>query len=223
MKQTVIIPAHNEKDIVEDLLKHLRSLGKDLEIIVVANGCTDDTAKRAAKLADRVVEEEEGNLPKAKNVGMKYITTDLVTFLDADSFPDKQYFDEAERLYTGGFFENYDGFYPRIYSLEGDKKGSLYLYHLFCLSPIRSATGGCMTMKTGRFGAGFNEDVYNDDHDMAKRHRFKYMPKLKCLTSTRRLNEVGSWGMFKFYVKAYFQLIKRKRPEIYKSQTANSS
>ena len=222
MKQTVIIPAHNEERIIGDLLKHLRSLEKELEIIVVANGCTDNTAEKARELADTVVVEEEGNLPKAKNIGMNHVTTDLVTFLDADSYPDREYFEEAERLYRSGFFRRHDGFYPRIYSLEGDKGKTLFLYHIFCRSPIRSATGGCMTMKADKFGAGFNEDVYNDDHDMAKRHKFRYMPNLKCLTSTRRLNEKGSWSMFKFYVKAYFQIIRRERPEIYKSQSPNS-
>lgn len=211
MKQSIVIPAYNEEAIIGDLLRYLRSLDQNIEIVVVANGCTDNTAQKAAPLADIVVVEEEGNIPKAKNLGMKAASGNLVTFLDADTYPQKDYFEKTAELYNNGFFEEYDGLYTRIYPLEGDKELAYFLYHLFCRSPIRSASGSCMTIKADRFGTGFNENVYGDDHDMARRHNFKYMYQLTCLTSTRRLNKWGIVNMFKFYVKGYFQVQKRQR------------
>jgi glycosyltransferase involved in cell wall biosynthesis len=47
---TVIVPAHNEARVIDRLLKRLvrDACPHELDVIVVANGCTDDTAKVAA-------------------------------------------------------------------------------------------------------------------------------------------------------------------------------
>jgi Glycosyl transferase family 2 len=46
---TVVIPAHNESRVIGRLLGRLApATGQDLDVIVVANGCTDDTAGAAA-------------------------------------------------------------------------------------------------------------------------------------------------------------------------------
>ena len=53
---TVIIPAHDEARVMGRLLRALVSAARpaDLEIIVVANGCTDDTAEVAAQFGSLV-------------------------------------------------------------------------------------------------------------------------------------------------------------------------
>ena len=47
---SVIIAAHNEAGIIADTLRALSAAapGTDLEVIVVPNGCSDDTAEVAA-------------------------------------------------------------------------------------------------------------------------------------------------------------------------------
>ena len=46
---SIVIPAHNEEWVVKRLLRQLAPSAEtaDLDIIVVANGCTDNTAKVA--------------------------------------------------------------------------------------------------------------------------------------------------------------------------------
>lgn len=52
---TVVIPAHNESQVIGRLLGQLvRTAPPDLDIIVVANGCTDDTAEVAASFGPAV-------------------------------------------------------------------------------------------------------------------------------------------------------------------------
>lgn len=53
---TVIIPAHNEGQVIVRLLRHLVSSADaaGLDLIVVANGCTDNTAEAAASFGPRV-------------------------------------------------------------------------------------------------------------------------------------------------------------------------
>jgi hypothetical protein len=53
---TIIVPAHNEAPVISRLLKELVSAScpGDLDVIVVANGCTDDTAAVAASFGPPV-------------------------------------------------------------------------------------------------------------------------------------------------------------------------
>ena len=80
MDITVIIPAYNEESVIEGTLK---SLPKDIEIIVICNGCTDKTAEIAKKYA-KVIEIEKKGVANARNQGAKVATYDKLVFLDAD-------------------------------------------------------------------------------------------------------------------------------------------
>ena len=54
---SVIIPAHNEAGVIGRLLGHLAcsaATAADMDVIVVANGCTDDTAEVAARFGPPV-------------------------------------------------------------------------------------------------------------------------------------------------------------------------
>ncbi len=85
---SVVIPAHNEAATIGRTLRALRrGLGADdLEVLVVCNGCTDDTAAvaRAADSRVRVIEISEPSKAEAVRVGNA--ATDLFprVHLDAD-------------------------------------------------------------------------------------------------------------------------------------------
>lgn len=85
---SVIIPAHNESTVIAHTLTALVSalpLGT-LEVIVVCNGCTDDTAEVAASVhpAIRVVEIAESSKIAALQRGDDEATTFPRLYLDAD-------------------------------------------------------------------------------------------------------------------------------------------
>lgn len=48
---SIIIPAHDESRVLARLLQQIASIADDCEVIVVANGCTDDTAAVAASFS----------------------------------------------------------------------------------------------------------------------------------------------------------------------------
>ena len=93
---SVIIPANNEGALIGACLSAL--LASDIgpgamEIIVVANGCSDDTADRARDFTDkarakgwalRVIERGEGGKLGALNAGDAAASGDLRAYLDAD-------------------------------------------------------------------------------------------------------------------------------------------
>lgn len=88
---SVIIPAHNEASVIE---RCLSSMTKDLtskttEIIVVCNGCTDDTAQRARQIAKtkpyiRVIETSTASKIHALNLGDQHAQYFPRAYIDAD-------------------------------------------------------------------------------------------------------------------------------------------
>jgi glycosyltransferase involved in cell wall biosynthesis len=83
----VIIPAYNEATVIERTLGQLSEAATDglFEVIVVCNGCTDDTAEIARSIKGiRVVELTNGSKPAALNAGDEAATLWPRLYLDAD-------------------------------------------------------------------------------------------------------------------------------------------
>lgn len=92
---SIIIPAHDEADEIGACLRAvLASRGlPNAEVIVVANGCVDDTVAQAQALAPafddkgwvlKVLDLPEGHKPSALNAGDAAATSDRLAYLDAD-------------------------------------------------------------------------------------------------------------------------------------------
>jgi glycosyltransferase involved in cell wall biosynthesis len=85
---TVIIPAHNEARVIGRLLGQLVSCSDpgELEVIVVANGCTDDTARVAAGYGPmiRVISIPVPSKREALMVGDRAATDFPRLYIDAD-------------------------------------------------------------------------------------------------------------------------------------------
>jgi hypothetical protein len=83
----VIIPAYNEAAVIKRTLVPLSRAALDgfIELIVVCNGCTDDTADVARSVPGvRVVELQQGSKPAALNAGDEAATLWPRLYLDAD-------------------------------------------------------------------------------------------------------------------------------------------
>jgi glycosyltransferase involved in cell wall biosynthesis len=93
---SVIVPASNEADWIGPCLRAILAsapLGTEAEVIVVANGCRDDTAQKAREFAPqalgagwtlRVEELAQGSKPLALTHGDKLARGALRVYLDAD-------------------------------------------------------------------------------------------------------------------------------------------
>ena len=79
---TVIIPALNEAASIEQVLREIPS-GID-RVIVVDNGCSDDTAALARACGATVVWEPMTGYGAACQAGIKQAGGDLIAFMDAD-------------------------------------------------------------------------------------------------------------------------------------------
>jgi len=113
MKQlSLIIPAYNEEQRIKNTIinyeKHLKERFKNYEVIVVLNGCKDNTLK--------VVKELQEKMPKLKFInydeaigkggaiieGMKYAEGNIIGFVDADdAFEIKRVINLMEKVGEG--------------------------------------------------------------------------------------------------------------------------
>src|SRR5688572_26242840 len=85
---SVIIAANNEAAVIVQTLQSVLAseLDRPLQVVVVANGCSDDTAARAREFGPQVevIETPVGNKIHALNLGDRAARYFPRAFLDAD-------------------------------------------------------------------------------------------------------------------------------------------
>lgn len=86
MPFTAIVPAHNEENIIGASLRTLLGRGAPVEVIVIANGCTDRTVEKARTVSSAVwvVDLAEASKVEALNTGLDLAMTYPIAFVDAD-------------------------------------------------------------------------------------------------------------------------------------------
>jgi cellulose synthase/poly-beta-1,6-N-acetylglucosamine synthase-like glycosyltransferase/peptidoglycan/xylan/chitin deacetylase (PgdA/CDA1 family) len=85
---SVIVPAHNEAAGIEASIRSIAASTHPVEIIVVDDGSTDDTAAIAEALAlpgVTVIRRENGGKPAALNTGLQAATHNLIVMVDGDT------------------------------------------------------------------------------------------------------------------------------------------
>lgn len=96
-RASVIVPTYNRCSTLESVLGALsgQTIGAIcFEVIVVADGCTDDTAAMCRQLRPRlpyllrVIEQENAGPAAARNRGIHEARADLIIFVDDDVVPD---------------------------------------------------------------------------------------------------------------------------------------
>lgn len=85
----VVIPAHNEAATIGNLVSKVLAQSRPIEqLIVVADSCTDDTAKVAREAgATLVLETSYADKAANQNEALRYVTADVIVGFDGDSFP----------------------------------------------------------------------------------------------------------------------------------------
>jgi glycosyltransferase involved in cell wall biosynthesis len=88
-KLSVVICAHNASQTLDECLRHTCALDYPwLEVIVVDDGSTDDSAEIAGRYPEaRLVQIDHGGLAVARNAGFDAARGELIAFLDADAYP----------------------------------------------------------------------------------------------------------------------------------------
>ncbi|MEM7800856.1 MAG: glycosyltransferase [Chloroflexota bacterium] len=89
---SIVIPAYNAQSTLKECLEALQvqlnpPSNQTVEIIVVDNGSTDQTAEIAAEYGAKLIHEPNKGASNARNAGIKAAEGEIVCFTDADCAP----------------------------------------------------------------------------------------------------------------------------------------
>ncbi len=94
---SIIIPVYNVENYIEKCLDSvIRQTYKDIEIILVNDGSSDNSGKICRKYAAmdsriKILEKENGGLSSARNAGIDIASGKYITFIDSDDFVSQNY------------------------------------------------------------------------------------------------------------------------------------
>lgn len=135
-KYSIVIPAYNEEAYIAKTIKSLKnqSYKGKVEIIVVDNASTDNTAKIAQKLGTTVYYESNPGVCWARQLGSKNAKGNILISVDADTY------------YSRDWLKNIDAQFvknPALVGVAGPCKfydapswGSIFTFSLFGLSSL---------------------------------------------------------------------------------------
>ena len=109
VKISIVVPAFNEERLLGGSLAQIKSAagaftqrGWDFELIVCDNNSTDRTAEIASAAGATVVFEPVNQIAHARDAGAAAATGGWLVFVDADSHPSAELFqDVAEQIRSG--------------------------------------------------------------------------------------------------------------------------
>lgn len=123
---SIVIPLYNkEKHIEATLRTAIAQRFPDFEIIVVNDGATDDSLRRASAVSDdriKLFSIENQGVSAARNYGISKASGAYIAFLDADDFWDENHLTDLNQLITD--FPNC-GLYATAYDWQlGEKRNA---------------------------------------------------------------------------------------------------
>lgn len=96
-KISVIVPVYNTEKYLNDCISSiLKQSYPNIELILVNDGSTDGTFSICQQYADKynnikLINQERVGQSEARNTGLQYATGELITFVDADDWIEKDY------------------------------------------------------------------------------------------------------------------------------------
>lgn len=205
MKFSIIIPAYNVADYLENCVESiLKQTYDNYEIIIVDDGSTDETGKVADELLKQskqinVVHQSNGGASKARNTGMKRATGDYILFLDGDDFWSDSHFlkqiaseltIELVDVIIFGYSYYYDNEIKESPISRLKDLGEATNYGLF----NGPNWNKCISKKLINKGLSFPEDLVSED-SLYCSSIMKRMESFSVITSTQymyRQNRAGS-------------------------------
>jgi glycosyltransferase involved in cell wall biosynthesis len=213
VKLSIVVPAFNEERLVAGTLERLkhgievfRRRGWSGELILCDNNSTDRTAELARAAGATVVFEPVNQIARARNAGASAASGDWLLFVDADSSPDPELFEDVLAVVESG---RYVGGGCTVAIAGAPPVARVWASGWNALSRLaRWAAGAFLFCETTAFRAvgGFSEELFaSEEIDLSRRlkrqGRFIILHHHPLVTSGRKLQLYGWREHFAFIWK----------------------
>lgn len=205
---SIIVPAHNEENYIEETLAHLQRLNypKDrYEVIIVENSSSDATLERARKFegGNISVFQSEKGVSRAKNLGVDRARKegDWFVFLDADTILKEEFLNELDAYLRRGH-HHYTVGTVSILPLPDTLKARIWFAFYDLGHRITKTSYSIKMVKRSLFPpVRFDETLVmgEDLHVIAQARKFGdffFLLTENVFTSTRRFEKLGWWYIF---------------------------
>ncbi len=222
MKISIIIPAFNEEKLIGKTLQSIQAAlpafhRRDwaTEIIVCDNNSSDQTAEMARSAAAKVVFEPINQIGRARNCGAAAATGDWFVFIDADSSPSEELFNEVAKVIESGKAIA-GGSTIRLDSADVPARSLTHLWNgisrtlhwvagsfIFCEAAAFKAIGGF----SSEFFTGEELDLSKRLKRFARRQKKQIVivSKYPLLTSGRKIHLYRRGELGRFFLKSFFR------------------
>ena len=209
MRFSVVVPAHNEERLIANGLEAIAvaadRFGGLVEVVVVANRCTDATEVMARSAGAVVVVDEARNISAVRNAGAAAATGEILVTIDADCVMDPRALCDIDDLlgtgrYVGG------GTKVRPERVSPGIWSTIVLVDLIAF--VTRLSAGMFWCARSDFMAvgGFDESLLvAEDLDFARRLRahgrhtgrqYTMLRTAPVVSSCRKFDRYGDWHMF---------------------------
>jgi glycosyltransferase involved in cell wall biosynthesis len=177
LKISVIIPAFNEEKLLPATLTSVRAAmaaftarGWETELVVCDNNSTDKTSEIAKAAGASVVFETVNQIARARNTGAAAATGDWLVFVDADSHPSRELFDNVAKEMASGTC-SFGGSTVKLNGRHRMAEMSTALWNLIS-RVMRYAAGSFIFCETAAFRqiGGFDNRLFaSEEIDLSQR------------------------------------------------------
>lgn len=230
---TVLVPVYNEEKIIAQTLSALgQSTKRNIEILVINDGSTDNTGAEVEKfiLRDpriRLISKANGGKSSALNLGMKEASNDIIVTIDGDTILLPEAVDELTKPFldpqvdavcgnveVGNVRNILTGFQALEYitTQNFDRRA---FDELNCISVVPGATGAWRKDKVLGIG-GYGVDTLTEDADLTLRllsagGRVVYAPEARSKTEAPETISALAKQRFRWSYGTYQCLYKNRR------------
>lgn len=207
---SLIIPARNEEAYLAKTLQSIENQNyPDYETIVIANGCTDNTALIAKKYADQVISIEKPGVSRARNLGAQKAQGNILVFLDADTILAPNVLQQIKNKFNQKYSAGILKVKPNIPKFR--YQTMMAFKNLINDLGIYPWTGGLIYCRKSDF-PGFDEKLNVKENyflikKLKKHGQFQFLKKTHITTSMRRYEKWGSLKLILFFIIKGFKTI----------------
>jgi glycosyltransferase involved in cell wall biosynthesis len=213
VKLSIVVPAFNEERLIAETLQRLwaamevfRRRGWSGELIVCDNNSTDRTAELARAADATVVFEPVNQIARARNAGARAASGEWLLFVDADSSPSKELFQDVLAAIESGRYVG-GGCTVAIPGPSPAARAWLGIWNALSRT-AQWAAGAFLFCETAAFRAagGFSEELFaSEEIDLSRRlkrrGRFIILHHHPLVTSGRKLQLYSTREHFAFIFK----------------------